>query len=68
MAEASTIVTVVCHCGWHYFLKNIANVIVYIDDLLVHSASHQEHIATLNKVLQRLVTHNIKINLQKCVF
>jgi hypothetical protein len=41
---------------------------VYIDDLLVHSASHEEHIATLSKVLQRLVTHNIKINLQKCVF
>jgi len=49
-------------------VKNIENVIVYIDDLLVHSASHEEHIATLSKVLQRLVTHNIKINLQKCVF
>ncbi len=49
-------------------VKNIENVIVYIDDLLVHSASHEEHIATLSKVLQRLVTHNIKINLQKYVF
>jgi hypothetical protein len=49
-------------------VKSIENVIVYIDDLLVHSASHEEHIATLSKVLQRLVTHNIKINLQKCVF
>jgi Reverse transcriptase (RNA-dependent DNA polymerase) len=49
-------------------VKNIENVIVYIDDLLVHSASHEEHIATLSKVLQCLVTHNIKINLQKCVF
>jgi hypothetical protein len=49
-------------------VKNIENVIVYIDDLLVHSASHEQHITTLGKVLQRLVTHNIKINLQKCVF
>ena len=49
-------------------VKNIENVIVYIDDLLVHSASHEQHIANLSKVLQRLVTHNIKINLQKCVF
>jgi hypothetical protein len=49
-------------------VRNISNVIVYIDDLLVHSASHEEHLATLNEVLQRLVTHNIKINLQKCVF
>ncbi len=49
-------------------VHNISNVILYIDDLLVHSASHDEHLTTLNKVLQRLVTHNIKINLQKCVF
>ncbi len=49
-------------------VHNISNVIVYIDDLLVHSASHEEHLATLDKVLRRLVSHNIKINLQKCVF
>jgi len=49
-------------------VHNIANVIVYIDDLLVHSASHDEHLATLDQVLRRLVSHNIKINLQKCVF
>jgi hypothetical protein len=49
-------------------VHNISNVIVYIDDLLVHSASHKEHLATLGKVLQRLVQHNIKINLQKCIF
>ncbi len=49
-------------------VNNIENIIVYIDDLLVHSASHEEHIVTLSKVLQHLVTHNIKINLQKCVF
>ncbi len=49
-------------------VHNISNVIVYIDDLLVHSASHDEHLATLNEVLQRLVTHNTKINLPKCVF
>jgi hypothetical protein len=49
-------------------VNNIANVTVYIDDLLVHSASHEEHIVTLSQVLQRLVQHNIKINLQKCVF
>ncbi len=49
-------------------VHNISNVIVYINDLLVHSASHDEHLATLGEVLQRLVNHNIKINLQKCVF
>jgi hypothetical protein len=36
-------------------VNNIANVIVYIDNLLVHSASHEEHIATLGQVLGCLV-------------
>jgi hypothetical protein len=45
-------------------VNNIANVIVYIDDLLVHSASHEEHITTFRQVLGRLVQQNIKINLQ----
>ena len=49
-------------------VNGISNVIVYIDDLLVHSATHEEHLATLDKVLKRLVQHNIKLNLQKCVF
>jgi hypothetical protein len=49
-------------------VHNNSNVILYIDDLIVHSASHEEHLATLGKNLQRLVQHNIKINLQKCIF
>ena len=49
-------------------VNGISNVIVYIDDLLVHSATHEEHLTTLDKVLKRLVQHNIKLNLQKCVF
>jgi hypothetical protein len=49
-------------------VNGLANVIVYIDDLLVHSPTHAEHITALDQVLQRLVQHNIKINLQKCFF
>jgi hypothetical protein len=45
-------------------VHNISNVIVYVDDLLVHSASHEEHLATLGEILKRLVQHNIKINIQ----
>jgi hypothetical protein len=52
-------------CLMETVVHNISNVIVYIDDLLVHSPSHDEHLATLNEVLQRLVTHNIRINLWK---
>jgi hypothetical protein len=49
-------------------INGLTNVIVYIDNLLIHSATHQEHITDLDKVLQKLVQHNIKINLQKCFF
>jgi Reverse transcriptase (RNA-dependent DNA polymerase) len=49
-------------------VKSISNVILYIDDLLVYSATHEEHLATLGQVIKRLVQHKIKINLQKCIF
>jgi hypothetical protein len=43
-------------------VNGISNVIVYIDDLLVHSATHEEHLTTLGQVLKRLVQHKIKLN------
>jgi hypothetical protein len=49
-------------------LRNISNVIIYIDDLLVHTQTHEEHIHVLDKVLERLHTINLKINLDKCFF
>jgi hypothetical protein len=49
-------------------VNGISSVIIYIDDLLVHSATHEEHLATLGQVLKHLVQHKIKINLQKCIF
>jgi transposase InsO family protein len=49
-------------------VANIANVIVYIDDLLLHSENHPSHIELLDQVLGRLVKNGIKMNLEKCVF
>ncbi len=49
-------------------LRNIANVIVYIVDLLVHSQNHKDHLKVLEQVLDRIHTHNLKINLDKCFF
>jgi hypothetical protein len=48
--------------------SNISNVIVYIDDLLVHTQNHDDHIKVLEQVLQCLHSHNLKINLEKCFF
>jgi hypothetical protein len=42
-------------------MKGLPNVLVYIDDILVHSRSHEEHRQSLNEVFKRLAQHNLKI-------
>jgi len=49
-------------------LRNISNIIVYIDDLLVHTKTHEDHLKVLEQVLQLLHLHNLKIKLNKCFF
>jgi len=49
-------------------LRDIKNVLVYIDDLLVHIATHDEHLNVLEKVFERLHKNHLKVNLEKCVF
>ncbi len=49
-------------------LRNISNVLVYIDDVLLHTATHEEHLKVLEKVFERLHQNHLKVNLDKCVF
>ena len=49
-------------------LRNIKNVLVYIDDLLIHTATHEQHLQVLEQVFERLHSNHLKINLDKCVF
>jgi len=49
-------------------VRNFKIVLVYIDDILVHTATHEEHLVVLEKVFQRLHTNILKVNLEKCVF
>ena len=51
-----------------WVMQNIAKVIAYINDLLVHACSHPEQLIVLDTVLRRLVKNGLKINLEKCVF
>ena len=44
------------------------NVLVYIDDLLLHSSSHAEHMLQMVKLFCRLRNANLKVNLKKCEF
>ncbi len=55
-------------CLMEGVLRNISNVIVYIDDLLVHTQNHDDHLKVLDQLLNRLHTNNLKINLEKCFF
>ena len=49
-------------------VKGLEGIIVYIDDLLVHSDMHAKQIKILHKLFQRLVQNGIKVNLDKCIF
>jgi transposase InsO family protein len=49
-------------------VEGLVNIIVYIDDLIVHSDSHEQHLQSLDQLFDRLHAHNLKVNLKKCVF
>ncbi len=49
-------------------MRGVPNVIVYIDDLLAHTATHEHHLKTLQLIFNRLRNVNIKLNPDKCEF
>ncbi len=48
--------------------KGLRNIIVYIDDLLVHTSDHVAHRQSLQLLFDRLRKANLKLNLKKCFF
>jgi len=48
--------------------QNLQNVIIYIEDLLIHSDTHEWHLQILEQVLDWLQQNHLKINLEKCIF
>ena len=49
-------------------LKGIPGVVVYLDDILITGSSTEEHLATLDKVFQKLQDAVLKLKQNKCVF
>ena len=43
-------------------------VLVFIDDILIYSATWEEHLALVDKVLRRLSQHNLQAKVGKCHF
>ncbi len=49
-------------------MKGLVNVIVNINDILLHSKNHFDHKQQLEKLFKRLRNANLKVNLSKCEF
>ena len=49
-------------------LQGIEGVSVYIDDILITGSSIEEHLQTLDTVLQRLESAGLRLNRSKCFF
>ena len=49
-------------------LQGIKGVSVFIDDILISAATHEEHLQILEEVLQRLTEANLRLNRSKCFF
>ena len=49
-------------------LQGIPGVEVYIDDIIVHGSTMEDHDTSLRKVLEALSNANLRINMKKCTF
>jgi len=49
-------------------LRGLQNILIYIDDVLIHTDTHETHLKALEQVLMRLQHHHLNINLDKCLF
>ena len=49
-------------------MSDADNVITYIDDVLVHSSTHELHIKHLSSALSRIRAAHLRLNAKKCIF
>jgi hypothetical protein len=49
-------------------LVDAENVLTYIDDVLVHSQTHEQHLKHLAAAIDKIRTANLRLNPRKCVF
>jgi hypothetical protein len=51
-----------------YVMRAVEGVLTYIDDVLVHTPTHEMHIQRLEEVLLRLRKYGLKLNMDKTIF
>jgi hypothetical protein len=49
-------------------IEGASNVITYVDDVLIHSATHEAHIANLRHAIQRTHKAGLALNPKKFIF
>ena len=49
-------------------LKGINNLISYIDDILAHTKTHEQHLKVLEECFKRLRSYNLKLSTEKSFF
>jgi hypothetical protein len=49
-------------------MQGLKNVFTYINNILVHSLEMSDHLQQVEATLQQLRQHNLKLNLNKCMF
>lgn len=52
----------------HQVLKGLDFCYAYIDDILIASDNHEQHLFHIRQVFERITEYGIMINFQKCVF
>ena len=52
----------------HLILKDVPNVYIYMDDMVVASKTPAEHLDVLEKIFQRLAEYNVLVSPKKCEF
>jgi hypothetical protein len=49
-------------------MEGASNVITYVDNVLIHLATHEAHIAHLRHAIQRTHGAGLALNPKKCIF
>ena len=49
-------------------MKQAENIITYIDDIMIHSSLHADHLKHLRVALTRIRKAHMGLNLKKCIF
>ncbi|KAG0440695.1 Retrovirus-related Pol polyprotein from transposon [Dictyocoela muelleri] len=49
-------------------LKDVRNILIYLDDILVYSDNLDDNLNTLKEIFTMFETNNVSLNFEKCIF